>query len=132
MKISSVPPHTRPVSYLGSWFKLKVSVRGFSSSITSRAACHTSASTQPPPIVPLMLPSSSTSILAEANEGIDPRALTIVARAPRLPARLSSTISSKISILTEHHFTTETRRNGEWQCISNSLLHFLGACVSHG
>jgi hypothetical protein len=37
--------------------------RGCSFSITSRAAFQTSASTQPPPMVPIMEPSSRTSSL---------------------------------------------------------------------
>ena len=94
MKMSSVPPQTKPVSYFGSWFRLNVRVRGFSCSITSRAACQTSASTQPPPMVPQIEPSSRTSILAVLNEGIEPCALTIVATAPRRPSRRNFTISS--------------------------------------
>ena len=66
--------------------------------ITSRAACHTSASTQPPPMVPAMEPSSRTSIFALWNEGIEPRAFTIVATAPRRPSRCNFTISSYIFI----------------------------------
>ena len=41
--------------------------------MTSRAACQTSASTQPPPMVPAMEPSSRMSILALWNEGMEPR-----------------------------------------------------------
>ena len=48
----------------GSWFKSNFKVRGFSDSMTSRAACQTSASTHPPPMVPTMEPSSRTSIFA--------------------------------------------------------------------
>src|SRR5579872_1942437 len=98
MKMSRVPPHTRPVSYLGFWLRLKVRLRGFSFSITSRAACQTSASTQPPPMVPAIEPSSRTSIFAVSNEGIEPRTLTIVATAPRRPSCRSLTISSYMSI----------------------------------
>ncbi len=94
MKISKVPPQTRPVSYLGSWLRSKVRVRGFSWAMTSRAACQTSASTQPPPMVPAMEPSSRTSILALWKEGMEPRELTMVATAPRRPSRCSFTISS--------------------------------------
>src|SRR3954469_5702073 len=94
MKTSSVPPHTNPVSYFGLLFRLKVSVRGFSCCITSRAACHTSASTHPPPMVPTMEPSSRTSIFAVLKEGIDPRTLMIVASAARRPLRRRLTISS--------------------------------------
>ena len=45
-------------------------------------------------IVPAIDPSSRTSIFALLNEGIDPRTPTIVATAPRRPARCSFTISS--------------------------------------
>ena len=107
MKISKVPPQTRPVSYLGFWLRSKVRVRGFSSAMTSRAACQTSASTQPPPMVPAMEPSSRTSILALWNEGMEPRAFTMVATAPRRPSRCNFTISSYIFI----HFDYSIGRN---------------------
>ena len=63
-KISSDPPHTRPLSYSGWAFKLKCRRRGFSSRITSCATDHTSASTHPPPTVPTIEPSSRIRILA--------------------------------------------------------------------
>ena len=90
IKMSNVPPQTNPESYLGSLFRLKVSVRGFSCSMTSRAACQTSASTQPPPMVPTIEPSSRTSIFAVSNEGIEPahvhdgRERTLAALLPQL------------------------------------------------
>ena len=49
---------------LGILIEIEGSVRGFSWAMTSRAACQTSASTQPPPMVPAMEPSSRISILA--------------------------------------------------------------------
>ena len=58
------------------------------------AACQTSASTQPPPMVPTMEPSSRTSILAVSNEGMEPRTLMIVASAPLRPCWRKRVISS--------------------------------------
>src|SRR5271165_6380196 len=43
-------------------FKLRTILRGASFCITSFAAAHTSASTQPPPMVPAIEPSSRTSM----------------------------------------------------------------------
>ena len=47
--------------------------RGFSVAMTSRAAFHTSASTQPPPMVPSIDPSSRTSSFALSKLGMEPR-----------------------------------------------------------
>src|ERR1035441_9624247 len=46
---------------------------GFSVWMTSRAAFQTSASTQPPPMVPVMDPSSRTRSLALSQLGMEPR-----------------------------------------------------------
>ena len=62
----------------------------------------TATSTQPPPIVPTMEPSSRTNILAVLNEGIEPRTLTMVATAPRRPCCRSLTISSYMSISADY------------------------------
>jgi hypothetical protein len=67
---------------------------GFSDSMTSRAAFHTSASTHPPPTVPIIEPSSRTSILALSNDGIEPLTSTMVATAHFCPSFRSRTISS--------------------------------------
>ncbi len=63
----------------------------------TRAAFHTSASTQPPPIVPAMEPSSRTSSFADSKPGLEPLTSTTVARAhfcPRLRRRRSSSNTS--------------------------------------
>ena len=72
-KTSILPPQISPAS------RLEVSVRsksrrlGFSASITWRAAFQTSFSTQPPPTVPKVDPSSRTRILAVSKLGTEPR-----------------------------------------------------------
>src|SRR5271154_2315664 len=94
--ISSDPPQISPLSYLGFWFRSNVKVVGRSRITASCAACHTSASTHPPPTVPTIDPSSRTSIFAVLNDGTDPRTEVIVARLPLRPALRNATISSKI------------------------------------
>ena len=79
-------------------FRSKVSLRGFSSWITWRAAAHTSASTQPPPTVPTIEPSSRTKSFADSKLGIEPRTLTMVARAALIPEFRSRVISSYTSM----------------------------------
>jgi hypothetical protein len=58
------------------------------------AACTTSASIHPPPRVPMIEPSSRTSILAPCFCGDEPRHSTIVAMAEALPCLLSFSTSS--------------------------------------
>src|ERR1700693_4023720 len=66
--------------------------------MTSRAAFQTSASTQPPPTVPMNEPSSRTRILALSKLGIEPFTWTMVATAHFWPSFRSRTISSYRSI----------------------------------
>src|SRR6185312_5627551 len=66
--------------------------------MTSRAAFHTSASTQPPPTVPINEPSSRTRILALSKLGMEPFTCTMVATAHFWPSFRKRTISSYRSI----------------------------------
>ena len=63
------------------------------------AVCQTSASRHPPPTVPIVLPSSRTSILASPLMGAEPFLDTTVAMAPRVPFSFNSDISLKTSLL---------------------------------
>src|SRR5665213_2641010 len=95
---SSWPPQMSPLSYEASCPRLNDILRGFSVSMTSRAAFQTSASTQPPPTVPMKEPSSRTRILALSKLGIEPFTCTMVATAHFCPRLRRRTISSYKSI----------------------------------
>jgi hypothetical protein len=61
--------------------------------MVSIASCQTSASPQPPPIVPLKVPSGRSSIDAPAFLGVDPRVEDTVASTRGSPLCIASLIS---------------------------------------
>src|SRR2546427_5605016 len=88
-----LPPQRSPLSSASVSVRSKLSRFGLSRRMTAAASRQTSASTQPPPMLPSWEPSSKTSILAASRRGVEPLRATMVASAPRRPLRRRSTIS---------------------------------------
>ncbi len=92
-KTSTIPPQASPPSSAARGLNLKLRRIGRSVAITSRASAHTSASVQPPPMVPTVVPSLRTSIFADSLPGVEPVEPITVARAPFSPCSTSRMIS---------------------------------------
>src|SRR5262245_2325936 len=96
---SAVPPHAMPrASSPSSRNAYRFTTGAGSVSLRrSPASFATIASKAPPPIVPKVVPSERTSILAPTVRGVDPVARTTVATTARRPDRISSRSASRTS-----------------------------------
>src|SRR4030095_5986613 len=90
IKTFIMPPQTAGLSEEISSNKSTRTVRGLRVRITSIASRFTSASPQPPPMVPRISPHAVTTILAPTSRGVDPFADTIVATARVSPLSRNS------------------------------------------
>src|SRR5688572_24057289 len=96
-KISITPPHTAGLNDAIASVSSTFTMRGVPLAITSRAASSTSASPQPPPIVPISPFSRSISILLPAWRGTEPRVEITVASAALRPAAAASSNAAQTS-----------------------------------
>ena len=90
MKTFMIPPHTAGLSEEISSSRSTRTVRGLRERITSIASRFTSASPQPPPMVPRISPQAVTTILAPTSRGVEPLAETMVATATVSPLSRNS------------------------------------------
>ena len=90
MKTFMMPPHTAGLSDEISSSRSIRTVRGLRVRITSMASRFTSASPQPPPMVPRISPQAVTTILAPTSRGVEPLADTMVATATVSPLSRNS------------------------------------------
>ena len=99
VKISTLPPQFNPSSPACFSVRMKCCSLGADRSMTSRASAQTSASRQPPPTVPVNVPSPLTSIFAFLLIGSDPLLDTMVESAAFSPRERTFTTSSKTSFM---------------------------------
>ena len=94
MKTFMMPPHTAGLSDEMSSRRSTRTVRGLRVRTTSMASRRTSASPQPPPMVPRISPHAVTTILAPTSRGVEPLVETMVATATVSPLSRNSLTSS--------------------------------------
>src|ERR1043166_8097415 len=90
IKTFMMPPHTAGLSDEISSRRSTRTVRGLRVRITSMASRFTSASPQPPPMVPRISPQAVTTIFAPTSRGVEPLVEIIVARASVSPLSRNS------------------------------------------
>src|SRR6266513_3920816 len=90
MKTFMMPPQTAGLSDEMSSKRSTLTIRGLRVRITSIASRFTSASPQPPPMVPRISPHAVTTILAPTSRGVEPLVETIVATAKVSPLSRNS------------------------------------------